>query len=315
MRVARILIMCSTSLLVSQICAAQQPPATQPPQSANPAAQSKSEPTPSSTTSVIPSYPDTPKGLQDLMNEMLKLKKKHDAKALAPYLDSLALPNAAAWFRATFGDEMGQQLADSYDHTKMDMPLGFPDILDQLNSKHFAHAKAILFTDSCSPDASADEYQTLASRENAQPLYDVRLGSSSQTATVSYFAYVDGAFRYLSNFHINPPANASRTKADVFKTPGAVPVKAEITRGRVIKQVTPIYPAQARAEHIQGLVVLHAIIGKNGLVCNLLVMDGNPLLSASAMAAVRQWQYKPYMINGQPVYVDTTITVTFQLGN
>lgn len=50
------------------------------------------------------------------MGEMLKLEKKHDAKGLAPYVESLELPNAGTWFRATFGDEIGAQLADSYDH-------------------------------------------------------------------------------------------------------------------------------------------------------------------------------------------------------
>lgn len=76
-----------------------------------------------------------------------------------------------------------------------------------------------------------------------------------------------------------------------------------------------MYPVRARMEGIQGSVLLRAIIGENGNVCNLRVVSGDPLLAASAMAAVRQWQYKPYMINGQPVNVDTTITVTFHLGN
>lgn len=246
------------------------------------------------------------------MGEMLKLEKKHDAKGLAPYVESLELPNASTWFRATFGDELGAQLADSYDRARMNLPLAFPDLLEQLNSKHFTKAVAMQFTESCDPDASADEYQVLVSRENGQQLFDVRLTSYSQRAIVPYFAYVDGAFRYLSNFRVTPPARHSRVKSDGSKVPAVVP--GNVLQGRITKQVVPVYPFEARAAHIQGTVVLHAIIGENGNVCNLRVTDGNSLLAASAMAAVRQWHYAPYKLNGQPVKVDTTITVIFNLG-
>lgn len=249
------------------------------------------------------------------MGEMLKLEKKHDAKGLAPYVESLELPNASTWFRATFGDEVGVRLADSSERTRVNLQLVFPELLEQLNAKHFTHPKAELLTDSCNGDASAEEFRVLASRRDKQLLYHVRFTSSSQTATVSYFAYVDGAFRYLTYFRINPQINGSAAETDGFKVPGAVNVGGNVIRGRLTREVTPMYPVRARMEGVQGSVLLRAIIGENGNVCNLRVVSGDPLLAASAMAAVRQWQYKPYMINGQPVNVDTTITVTFHLGN
>jgi TonB family protein len=301
-------------VLTAQVCAAQQPPATQPQQIAKADAGQSQTTSSSVSATAIPSYPDTPNGLEDLMNEMLKLEKKHDAKALAPYVESLELPNAGTWFRATFGDEIGAQLADSYDRARMNLPLAFPDLLEQLNSKHFTKPVAMLLTESCNPDASADEYEVLVSRKSEQPLFDVRLTSYLQRATVSYFAYVDGAFRYLSNFGINPAVSRPPEKTIDFKMPGAIPIKGNILQGRITKQVTPVYPFEAKASHIQGNVILHAIIGENGNVCNLRVIAGNPLLAASAMAAVRQWHYAPYKLNGQPVKVDTTITVIFNLG-
>jgi protein TonB len=77
--------------------------------------------------------------------------------------------------------------------------------------------------------------------------------------------------------------------------------------------VEPQYPPLAKQAHIQGTVVLHAVIGKNGHVQGLQVVSGHPMLTASAINAVKQWQYKPYMLNGQPVEIDTTITVNFTL--
>jgi TonB family protein len=83
----------------------------------------------------------------------------------------------------------------------------------------------------------------------------------------------------------------------------------------VISQTTPKYPAQARKARIQGNVVLHAIIDKEGKVAQLDVISGQPLLVQASMDAVRKWRYKPTLLNGAPVEVDTTITLTFALGN
>jgi protein TonB len=66
--------------------------------------------------------------------------------------------------------------------------------------------------------------------------------------------------------------------------------------------------------HIQGTVHLRAIIGKDGRIKNLTVVDGHPTLTQSAVSAVKQWRYAPYLRDGQPVEVETTIRVTFSLG-
>lgn len=92
-----------------------------------------------------------------------------------------------------------------------------------------------------------------------------------------------------------------------------VRVSQGVTAGLLQKKVQPEYPPLARQARIQGSVVLHAVIGKNGHVENLQVVSGHPMLTASAIQAVRQWQYKPYFLNGQPVEVETNITVNFTL--
>ena len=87
-----------------------------------------------------------------------------------------------------------------------------------------------------------------------------------------------------------------------------------VTAASIITQTQPSYPPLARQARIQGAVVLHAIIDKQGRVAQLEVVSGHPLLVQSAMEAVRQWRYKPTQLNGDPVEVDTTIQVTFTMG-
>ena len=83
----------------------------------------------------------------------------------------------------------------------------------------------------------------------------------------------------------------------------------------LIKRVLPIYPAVARAARIQGTVVLQAEINKEGNIENLQMVSGHPLLVSAAMEAVKQWRYKPYVLNGEPVAVDTQIQVNFMLSD
>jgi periplasmic protein TonB len=81
----------------------------------------------------------------------------------------------------------------------------------------------------------------------------------------------------------------------------------------LINRVQPVYPPLARQTRIAGTVRLHAIISKQGSVESLEVLSGHPLLVRAAMDAVQQWKYKPTLLNGEPVEVDTTIDVIFSL--
>jgi protein TonB len=84
--------------------------------------------------------------------------------------------------------------------------------------------------------------------------------------------------------------------------------------GALIHQVQPVYPAAAKITHTQGTVQLAAIIGRDGSIQDLRVVSGHPLLAQAAVDAVRQWRYRPYILNGQPVEVETQISVNFTLG-
>ena len=89
---------------------------------------------------------------------------------------------------------------------------------------------------------------------------------------------------------------------------------SRILEGNLIRRVQPTYPPLARAARIQGAVVLVAIISKEGTIENLRVASGHPMLVPAAIEAVSQWHYKPYILNNEPVEVETQITVNFTLG-
>ena len=85
-----------------------------------------------------------------------------------------------------------------------------------------------------------------------------------------------------------------------------------ISQGLLIKRVQPKYPQAALAIHAEGAVQIEATINKEGSVTNLKVLKGDKLLAQAALAAVRQWRYKPYYLDGEPVEIQTQITINFK---
>ncbi|HEY7617054.1 MAG TPA: energy transducer TonB [Terriglobales bacterium] len=96
-------------------------------------------------------------------------------------------------------------------------------------------------------------------------------------------------------------------------TPQRVRVSQGVTQGLLVRKIQPTYPPLARQARIQGQVVLQAEISKDGVIQNLRLVSGHPMLAPSAIEAVKQWKYKPYYLNGEPVEVETQITVNFSL--
>jgi protein TonB len=96
-------------------------------------------------------------------------------------------------------------------------------------------------------------------------------------------------------------------------TPQRVRVSSGVQSGLLIRKVQPTYPPLARQARIQGTVVLQAQISKTGDIENLQLVSGHPMLAPAAIEAVKQWKYKPYLLNGEPVEVETTVQVNFSL--
>jgi protein TonB len=86
-----------------------------------------------------------------------------------------------------------------------------------------------------------------------------------------------------------------------------------VTPGLLIHKVQPKYPKTARKAHIEGTILLCAVIGKDGTISNLRAVSGPETLIPSAVKAVEQWRYRPYLLDGEAVEVHTEIRVNFQL--
>lgn len=114
-----------------------------------------------------------------------------------------------------------------------------------------------------------------------------------------------------------PPPPAVHRNADQpagQKPPARIRIGGAVQEGKLVLRVTPVYPRLAVIARISGTVTLAAVIGTDGRVRELRVLSGHPLLRGAAVDAVRQWVYLPTLLNSDPVEVDTSIVVTFTLG-
>jgi TonB family protein len=111
--------------------------------------------------------------------------------------------------------------------------------------------------------------------------------------------------------HVNAaPASAD---SSATKTPRQLSVPAAVMSRNLTNKAVPIYPPAAKKAKIQGTVVLGAVIGKDGNIKSLRVLSGPSELQQSALDAVRQWTYKPYLLNGDPIEVETTVNIVYSL--
>jgi protein TonB len=110
-----------------------------------------------------------------------------------------------------------------------------------------------------------------------------------------------------------PVVVAAPKKVEAPKPVQRINVGGRVQEANLIKKVQPVYPPLARSTRIQGHVILTAIISKDGTIEELKLVSGHPLLAPAAMAAVKQWVYKPTMLNDEPVEVSTEIDVNFTL--
>ena len=102
-----------------------------------------------------------------------------------------------------------------------------------------------------------------------------------------------------------PPPAAHRTERLKISEP--------VINARIIRRIEPVYPPIALQIRHEGRVELHAIIATDGTIQSLEVLSGDPLFIPSALAAVREWRYQPNLLDGQPIEVDTHITVVYTL--
>jgi protein TonB len=108
--------------------------------------------------------------------------------------------------------------------------------------------------------------------------------------------------------HVTVGPSAAKPSSERLK------LSSGVTAGNLIAPIRPEYPSIAKAAHVEGTVVIDAVISRSGSIESLRVLSGPPMLQAAALAAVREARYRPFLLNGQPTEVQTTITINFRMG-
>jgi TonB family protein len=111
--------------------------------------------------------------------------------------------------------------------------------------------------------------------------------------------------------HVN--ATSASGKGSASKAPKQLTVPAAVMAGNLLTKAVPVYPPAAKKAKIQGTVVLSVVIGEDGNVKNIQVVSGPNELQQASIDAVRQWTYKPYLLNGDPIEVKSTVNIIFSL--
>lgn len=111
----------------------------------------------------------------------------------------------------------------------------------------------------------------------------------------------------MQNPSPSPTPNADQNP----ERPQRLRVSSGVMAGLMIHKVDPVYPREAKKKHIKGDVLLKVLINKNGQVADVAVVKGDPMLTGAAMDAVKQWRFRPYLLNGEPIDVETVEVVSF----
>ena len=252
------------------------------------------------------SYPDSPQGLKDLLLDWIAAEKAGDTSKTSTFLSTFAIPNHKEWFLKTFGPTEGPRLEAKYVELQ-------PEAASWLKKRGEAAAKIVDTTVDVSvyqkpEDSPAPIVQaTLRAMAQPVPIYSVSMVNGTDPKSpllLGRFVYVDGAFRSLEWEVLQALSTAP---------PARIRVGGNVQHAKILRSIAPVYPAVARENRIQGTVRLHVILATDGTVKELNVVSGDPALQTPALDAVRQWQYRPTLLNGMPVEVDTTIDVIFSL--
>lgn len=282
-----------------------------------------SPPTVAEAPSPLPvtlSYPDNERGLKQLATDVLRAQEKNDSARAKQLLDSLALPNFRDWYAENFSEPAAAKAVPSYEAALPHLTAQLAQIFLSARQEGFRGVEASRYPDDKSACSSAPIFSAMTFRQTQVPLYELRFTQGDRFKRVFAFAYVEGAFRLVLVPNFSRPMTPSPSRTDDSKTnaakPGeAVRMGATVQAARIVCRVTPYYPEEARRAYVSGTVRLHAIIGTDGSVKQLEAVSGPDVLIPSAKAAVSQWRYRPVLLNGEPVEVDTTIDVIYALNH
>jgi TonB family protein len=253
----------------------------------------------------VPAYPESEDGLKNLVGDIFGAMKSGDTDMASTYFASLEIPDRVAWFTKAFGPVEGPRLEVKH-QALIQQPSG--DI-----RAHFEYAfkggrtnVEVHVLRGTADAKSGMSRAILDAMVQPLPLYSADGTSPTEQypASIGDFVYVDGGFRF-----VDPQVFLALSTAPPLR----IRVSGDVAVKSLDHKVAPIYPDEAKANRVQGTVVLHIVIGTDGSIRQIEAVSGDPVLVEVATVAVRQWRYKPTLLNAKPVEVDTIVKIDFHL--
>lgn len=248
-------------------------------------------------------YPESAEGLTKLVEDIFAAIKSKDEAKISSYASALTIPDHAAWFAQTFGGSEGERLEAKYSEL---LPGAAKNIRET-----FEYALKGKRTDVSVKMLDKQEQSGGLGRAMIEamtrpvPVYIVDGNNPKEkfATSIGDFVYVDGGFRYV---------NSQVWRELSTAPPMRIRLGGNVAKANLIHRVDPIYPDEARVAHTEGDVLMHVVLATDGTIKELNLVKGDPTLAKAALEAVKQWRYKPTLLNGKPVEVDSTILVEFR---
>ena len=252
------------------------------------------------------SYPESAEGLKSFLQDLFAAVRAGNTAKSAALGAEFSIPNHKEWFLRVFGPTEGARIETRY---------------EGLHDQSVEWIKKRIEQNLNDGRTQIDVKPIEKPADTEMPLVRAVLGAMAQPMTIyivsdsrspndkspyylGEFVYVEGGFRYLDRQVMHALSTAP---------PMRVTVGGKVQGDKLIERVPPDYPPLARNAHLQGTVILHVLLGTDGKVQQIQVVSGHPVLTQAAIDAVKKWRYKPTLLNGQPVEVDTEVDVSFWL--
>jgi TonB family protein len=242
-------------------------------------------------------------GLQLQLGAILNAEKHGGSKAVDDLVDHLRVPENTSWFDNTFGSEIGGRLSAAYTSSWREYRDNVRNMYRENANRKDTKIFVKEFSDSSSSAADAFIRSILKSAKAPVVLYTASSGKKSGMDSLpGIYIFERGTFRVINwrTFYELPNMKPVRIR-----------VGEQIAASQLVYHVDPNPPSDPLQKQVQGTVIVHVVIDRDGVVTKFEPVNGPSELFGSALDAVRQWRYKPVILNGDPVEVDTTVKVAF----
>jgi TonB family protein len=275
------------------------------------------EPARSDTGSSL-NYPNTAEGLQSLIKDVLQAAKANDRSREAELIHGFLFPEGGQWFIDEFGPAFGARMSRMYRKLMPDLEHNMEVIYEGNVQRGWMEPKVQRYADAAEADSPVDNY--LNCMDEVVPLYGTA-GNGEHTGYYysqdskdsnkiiagdppGYFVFIQNGFRFI-------PAEV------LTKLPKERPVRIHLEmnlmNSKLIKNVRLRFPERAVKERRSGTVIVRLTLDLRGSIKEARLLQGDPVLSESVLEAVKQWQFEPTTLDGDPVEVEVDVQMTFDL--